>query len=52
MPRANRHSCLATSGTSRIVATTNFLLKFAHDRRSYLRWLFEAKKRFGLCVLN
>jgi len=22
------------------------------DRRRYLRWLFEAKKRFGLCVLN
>jgi Transposase IS200 like len=29
-----------------------FLLKFARDRHSYLRWLFEAKKRFGLSVLN
>jgi putative transposase len=29
-----------------------FLLKFARDRRRYLRWLFEAKKRFGLSVLN
>ena len=29
-----------------------FLLKFARDRQHYLRWLFEAKKRFGLCVLN
>jgi REP-associated tyrosine transposase len=29
-----------------------FLLKVARDRRSYLHWLFEAKKRFGLCVLN
>jgi len=29
-----------------------FLLKFARDRRRYLHWLFEAKKRFGLCVLN
>ena len=29
-----------------------FLLKFARDRRSYLRWLFESKKRFGLCVLD
>ena len=29
-----------------------FLLKFARDRRSYVHWLFEAKKRFGLCVLN
>jgi len=27
-------------------------LKFARDRRRYLRWLFEAKKRYGLCVLN
>jgi len=30
----------------------NFLLKFVRDRRSYLRWLFEAKKRFGLSVLD
>jgi putative transposase len=22
------------------------------DRRRYLHWVFEAKKRFGLCVLN
>jgi REP element-mobilizing transposase RayT len=53
MPRANRyfvpgqlwhitHRCHEKS----------FLLKFARDRRAYLGWLFEAKKRFGLCVLN
>jgi len=24
----------------------------ARDRRRYLRWVFDAKKRFGLCVLN
>lgn len=29
-----------------------FLLKFARDRRRWLRWLFEAKKRYGLCILN
>ena len=29
-----------------------FLLKFAKDRERYLRWLFEAKRRFGLCVLD
>ena len=29
-----------------------FLLKFARDRRRWHRWLFEAKKRFGLRVLN
>lgn len=53
MPRANRyflpnhvwhltHRCHERA----------FLLKFARDRERYLRWLFEAKKRFGLCVLN
>jgi putative transposase len=29
-----------------------FLLKFAYDRRAWIRWLFEAKKRYGLCILN
>jgi putative transposase len=29
-----------------------FLLKFSKDRRRYLAWMFEAKKRFGLCVLG
>jgi len=29
-----------------------FLLKFARDRRRWYHWLFEAKKRFGLQVLN
>ena len=29
-----------------------FLLKFARDRRAWVRWLYEARKRFGLCVLN
>ena len=29
-----------------------FLLKFARDRRRWIDWLFEAKKRFGLSVLN
>ena len=27
-------------------------MKFARDRSRYLRWLFEAKKRYGLRVLN
>ncbi|MCK4865965.1 MAG: transposase [Gammaproteobacteria bacterium] len=30
----------------------DFLLKFSKDRKHWLHWLFEAKKRFGLCVLN
>lgn len=29
-----------------------FLLKFARDRRSWTSWLFEAKKRYKLQVLN
>ena len=29
-----------------------FLLKFARDRRRWRYWLFEARKRFGLCVLD
>ena len=29
-----------------------FLLRFAKDRQSWLRWLFEARRRFGLVVLN
>ena len=29
-----------------------FLLKFAKDRRRWLQWLFEAKRRYGLVVLN
>ena len=30
----------------------DFLLKFKRNRQRWIRWLFEAKKRFGLCVLN
>ena len=29
-----------------------FLLKFARDRRRWLQWLFEAKKRYGVSILN
>jgi len=35
-----------------IVETRNANSFGARDRRRYLRWLFEAKKRFGLSVLN
>jgi len=30
----------------------DFLLKFIKDRRRWLYWLFEAKKRYGLLILN
>ena len=53
MPRANRyflpgyiwhitHRC----------HKKEFLLKFARDRERWIAWLFEAKKRYGLCILN
>ena len=29
-----------------------FLLKFAKDRRRWLQWLFEAKRRYGLVIMN
>ena len=28
------------------------LLKFHKDRTNWMRWLFEAKRRDGLCVLS
>ena len=30
----------------------DFLLKFKRDRKCWIQWLFEAKKRFGVSVLN
>lgn len=29
-----------------------FLLKFVKDRKRWLQWLFEAKRRYGLTILN
>ena len=29
-----------------------FLLKFAKDRRAWVYWLYQARKRYDLCVLN
>lgn len=29
-----------------------FLLKFGKDRQRWMQWLYEAKKRFGLVILN
>jgi REP element-mobilizing transposase RayT len=53
MPRANRHFLpgYVWHITHRCYQKA-FLLKFARDRRRSLHWLLEAKKRFGLCVLN
>ncbi len=30
----------------------DFLFKFAKDRKCWLEWLYEARKRYGLCILN
>jgi len=53
MPRANRYFVpgLVWHITHRCHRKA-FLLKFARDRRRYLRWVFEAKKRVGLSVLD
>lgn len=53
MPRANRHFLpgLVWHITHRC-HRREFLLKFARDRLDCLRWLFQARKRLGLCVLN
>ncbi len=53
MPRANRHyipGC-AWHITHRC-HEQEFLLKFSKDRERWRRWLYEARKRYGLCVLN
>lgn len=53
MPRANRHFLAGhVWHITHRCHERAFLLKFARDRERYLRWLFEARKRFGLCVLN
>ena len=53
MPRANRY--YAGGHVWHITHRCHqkhFLLKFARDRRRWMDWLFEAKKRYGLSVLN
>lgn len=53
MPRANRHFLPGQLWhITHRCHEKSFLFKFGRDRRAYRHWLFEAKKRFGLCVLN
>jgi putative transposase len=53
MPRANRIFC-----SGRVWHITHrchqreFLLKFARDRRRWRHWLVEARRRYGLSILN
>ncbi len=53
MPRANRHRIAGQVWhiTERC-HRRQFLLKFARDRRAWVHWLYEARRRFGLCVLD
>ncbi len=53
MPRANRYflSGHVWHLTHRC-HKKEFLLKFASDRKNWIHWLFEARKRYGLQVLN
>ena len=53
MPRAHRHFLPGhVWHLTHRCHERDFLFKFARDRNRYLRWLYEARKRFGLCILN
>ena len=53
MPRANRHYIPGyVWHITHRCHKKEFLLKFVRDRRRWVEWLFEAKKRHGLCILN
>lgn len=53
MPRANRHHIPGQVWhITHRCHQREFLFKFAKDRKRWLQWLFEAKKRYGLTILN
>ena len=53
MPRASRHYIPGyVWHITHRCHKKEFLLKFARDRRRWLEWLFGARKRFGIRVLN
>ena len=53
MARANRHHIPGQVWhITHRCHKKEFLLKFARDRKRWLQWLLEAKKRFGLDILN
>ena len=53
MPRANRHYL---PGYIRHIIhrchRRRFRLRSARDRRDWVAWLYESRRRFGLCVLD
>jgi putative transposase len=53
MPRANRYFLPGyVWNITHRCHKREFLLKFARDQRRWLQWVFEAKKRFGVSILN
>ena len=53
MPRANRHYIPGYIWhITHRCHKREFLLKFARDRRRWMAWLFEARKRYDLSILN
>ena len=53
MARANRHHIPGQVWhITHRCHKREFLLKFAKDRRRWVQWLFEAKKRYRLDILN
>jgi len=53
MPRASRHYVPGyVWHITHRCHKQEFLLRFARDRRRWLTWLFEAKKRYGIRILN
>ena len=53
MPRANRHYIPGYIWhITHRCHKQEFLFKLVKDRQRWIYWLFEAKKRFGLCILN
>ena len=53
MPRAHRHYIPGHIWhITHRCHKKDFLLKFVRDRQRWMAWLFEAKKRYGLSILN
>jgi len=53
MPRANRHHIPGQVWhITHRCHKWEFLFRFARDRKCWMQWLFEAKKRYGLSILN
>ncbi len=53
MPRAHRyHLAGYVWHITQRCHRRQFLLRFARDRRAWRSWLYEARRRYGLCVLD